>query len=123
MPTSAGTCTLQDCLHGGFLGEPPYDITVHDADAMTRRFGHEGLVRYCDAILGVIAAGGQGIVTRDAQPWYVSRRAQASARRPGATLLDALGDDVIEHAPARLRLVASNGEVLRVSGTIEGLTG
>ena len=102
--------SLQDCLQGGYLGTPPYEITVRDAEPMLRAFGREGYARYCESMLEVIAAGGRGLVREDSLRWY--RRARDTAERGvGPTLFNVLCS-VIRASPATLDVLDSERKPL-----------
>lgn len=81
--------SLNDCLQGGFLGEPPYDVQVANAEPMVLAFGHKGWSRYCAEMIRVIDEGGRGLVQNDSREWYVEEK-RAADRGEGSTLLDAL---------------------------------
>ena len=106
--------SFEDCLCGGFIGRPPYEIVVDDADAMLLRFGHAGLVRYCDETMEreypptVKLTDPTDLEFRD---WYVTTR-QAAEAGAGPTLLDCIFE-VVEHMGSSLTLRARDGRVLR----------
>lgn len=106
--------SFEDCLCGGFIGRPPYEIVVEDADAMLLGFGHAGLVRYCDETMErefpptVKLTDPAELEARD---WYVTTRRAAEAGS-GPTLLDHLFE-IVEHLGSSLTLRARDGRVLR----------
>ena len=75
-----------DCLQGGFLGLPPYDIVVEHADHMVTAMNHHGLVDYCDTMLELIENGGRGLVQEDSRSWYQTTREAALPGNPGGRL-------------------------------------
>ena len=92
-----------DCLQGGYLGTPPYEIIVEHAAAMIEAMDHRGLVLYCEEMLNVIDKGGRGLVQEDSRRWYEITR-DAAVAKSGPTLLQFL-IDVIDAAPAKLTLL------------------
>ena len=86
---------LHDCLHGGFGGEPPYEIEVLDAEAMVAAMSDVEAIDYRDDVLQRLDPG-------EVQP------------NTRTTPLDELFD-VVDNAPAELILRSSSGEVLRRS--------
>lgn len=98
-----------DCLHGGFLGAPPYHIVVTNAEPMIEAMGHLGLANYCQKMLEVIRAGGRGLVQEDSRGWYEETEATARQGR-GPTLLELL-IEVVQGAPASLTLLDRDGTV------------
>lgn len=102
-----------DCLHGGYLGAPPYDIVVEHAMPMIAAMDHHGLIRYCDEMLAVIDGGGRGLVREDSRHWYENTRNEARTES-GPTLLQLLME-VIQASPATLTLLDDNGSVVATS--------
>jgi hypothetical protein len=105
--------SLQDSLHGGYGGSPPFDIVVEDAEDMLSAMDHAGLARYCDEILRVIDAGGRGLEDELSRSWYEAERAKAMDGQ-GRNLLDRLFE-TIKHSPAELTLLSHSGDVLASS--------
>jgi len=102
--------SLGDCLQGGYVGNPPYDIEVRNAERMIAAFGHAGMSSYCTAMLRVIDGGGRGLVQEESREWLAAAQRSAD-REEGPTLLDALFD-VFRAAPATIRLISADGREL-----------
>ncbi|MBK6917052.1 MAG: hypothetical protein IPH07_06600 [Deltaproteobacteria bacterium] len=99
-----------DCLHGGFLGAPPYDIEVEDGQVMVDALGYAALEQYCRQMLAIIDAGGRGLVKADYRSWYEDVLRDALEGN-GPTLLDLIGE-AIEVSPASLTLRGKDQAVL-----------
>lgn len=91
-----------DCLHGGYLGSPPYDIVIENSSRLVAVMDHKGLARYCEDMLRIIDTGGRGLVQEDARNWYEHMRLNAE-QGVGPTLLDLILE-VVDEAPASLTL-------------------
>lgn len=107
--------SFQDCLYGGFADDPPYVITVLDAEPMVEAFGYEGRARYDEAMVQVARSGGRGLVEADHVDWYLDDALEAR-RREGETLLQTV-ESVIWKAGSILALVFD--ESLRVVRPID----
>lgn len=99
-----------DCLRGGFLGTPPYEIEIADGEAMLERMGHSGLELYCRQMIDIIEVGGRGLVDADSRAWYEDVR-RAAVQGNGPTLLDYIAE-VVEASPASLTVKGEDGKVL-----------
>ena len=103
--------SFSDCLHGGYLGYPPYDIVATDGHHLIRAMGHDALVHYCSDMLRIIECGGRGLVQADSRRWYEVKMALAQ-KGAGETLLELLCE-VIREAPASLTLLDEQRRIVR----------
>lgn len=95
--------SLQDRLHGGFCGEPPYDIVVHHADVAVSRLGHAAAVEYWDHMVSVARDGGRGATRPERIEQYTLLREQARESR-GPTLLVMIVE-VVVMSPASIQFL------------------
>ena len=102
--------SFNDCLHGGFLGVPPYDIEIEEGQIMIDALDHAGLALYCRQMLRIIESGGRGLVTADSRVWYESVLCDALEGK-GPTLLDLVAE-VVEVSPASLTLRGKDQSIL-----------
>lgn len=99
-----------DCLRGGWLGVPPCEIEVRNAEHMVESFDHKGSAAYYEHMLEVIDQGGRGFAKEEARDSYAAYLAAAIAGE-GPTLLDEVLT-VVRGSRASLRLFSSSGRLL-----------
>lgn len=94
--------SLHDCFFGGFIGTPPYDIDVVNAENMVIAFDQDALRREIEDSARI-------------REMRAPRRGSDAPKYPPPeteTLMDALFELALG-APVRLCVYASNGELIR----------